>query len=201
MTGATILIGVYWENGEAAHVDLDLSGIAQDGSKIGWNASWRHAEMLYSGDVTDAPHGASEWLYTAGVKQPYLVTLNAFSAPEDHPFKIVVGYGDAKIGQNYMIDSNRVLFSADVTVSQKQLVLGILVPTPDGLSFVLTGAAMGNKIVSRAGEHERVARQALVAQATTTLRLQDVFPEAADGIDLTGTLAVDTLLALANPRG
>jgi hypothetical protein len=81
------------------------------------------------------------------------------------------------------------------------MVLGILVPTPDGLSFVLTGAAMGNKIVSRAGEHEQVARQALVAQATTTLRLQDVFPEAADGVDLTGTLAVDTLLTLANPRG
>jgi hypothetical protein len=135
------------------------------------------------------------------VTQPYLVTLNAFSAPEDHPFKVVIGYGDSEIGQNYMIDPNRVLFSADATVSQKQLVLGILVPTPDGLQFVLTGAAMGNKIVSRESEHETVARQALVAQATATLRLQDVFPEAADGVDLTGTLAVDTLLALANPHG
>jgi len=201
VTGETVLIGVYWENGEASHVDLDLSGIAQDGSKIGWNADWNTSQMLYSGDVTDAPHGASEWLYTKGVTQPYLVTLNAYNAPEDHPFKLVIGYGDEKVGQNYMIDPNRVLFSADATVSQKQLVLGILVPTPDGLSFVLTGAALGNKIVSRAGEHEQVARQALVAQATTTLRLRDVFPEAADGVDLTGTLAVDTLLALANPRG
>jgi uncharacterized Zn ribbon protein len=201
MTGETILVGVYWENGEARHVDLDLSGIGQDGRKIGWNASWKTSQMLYSGDVTDAPHGASEWLYTQGVTQPYLVTLNAFSAPDDHPFKIVIGYGDSEIGQNYMIDPNRVLFSADATVSQKQMVLGILVPTPDGLSFVLTGAAMGNKIVSRESEHETVARQALVAQAITTLRLQDVFPEAADGVDLTGTLAVDTLLALANPRG
>jgi hypothetical protein len=42
MTGETILIGVYWQNGEAAHVDLDLSGIAQDGSKIGWNARLEH---------------------------------------------------------------------------------------------------------------------------------------------------------------
>jgi hypothetical protein len=129
------------------------------------------------------------------------VTLNAFRAPDDQPFKVVIGYGDSEIGQNHLIDPNRVLFSADATVSQKQMVLGILVPTPDGLRFVLTGAAMGNKIVSRENEHETVARQALVAQATATLRLQDVFPEAADGVDLTGTLAVDTLLALANPHG
>ncbi len=201
MTGETILIGVYWENGEASLVDLDLSGIGQDGSKIGWNADWKSAEMLYSGDVTDAPDGASEWLYTTGVEQPYLVTLNAYNAPDKHPFKVVIGYGEEKIGENYMIDPNRVLFSADATLHQKQLVLGILVPSPDGLNFVLTGAAMGNKIVSRAGKHEQVARQALVAQANTTLRLQDVFPTADDGIDLTGTLAVDTLLALANPRG
>jgi hypothetical protein len=40
-----------------------------------------------------------------------------------------------------------------------------------------------------------------VAQSTATLRLQDVFPTADDGVDLTGTLAVDTLLALANPHG
>jgi uncharacterized Zn ribbon protein len=201
MNGETILIGVYWENGEASHVDLDLSGIAENGSKIGWNADWNTSQMRYSGDVTDAPHGASEWLYTKGVTQPYLVTLNAYNAPEDHPFKVVIGYGDKKIRQNYMIDPNQVIFSADATISQKQMVLGILVPTPDGLSFVLTGAALGNKIVSRENEHETVARQALVAQATATLRLQDVFPEAADGVDLTGTLAVDTLLALAHPHG
>lgn len=205
MTGETILVGVYWENGEARHVDLDLSGVGQDGRKIGWNAAWKTSQMLYSGDVTDAPHGASEWLYTKGVTQPYLVTLNAFSAPEDHPFKVVVGYGDSEIGQNYMIDPNRVLFSADVTLHQKQMVLGILVPTPDGLSFVLTGAAMGNKIVSRAGEHEAVAQAFIqAAQAVRLLGAQvmltGIQPQIAQtlvhlGVDLSGIITHGSLQA------
>jgi hypothetical protein len=196
-----ILVGIYWENGDASHVDLDLSAIGADGSKVGWNASWRTdgCGLIYSGDVTNAPNGATEWVYGRQIEQPYLVAVNAYSAPEGHPFKIVVGYGDNDRGtyQNYIIDPNRVLFSADACCTQQQMLLGILLPAKDGgMTFVLIGQAMGNKIVSLDGEHETTARQALVVQAKTALLLADVLPEHTNGTDLTGTVAVGTLLSL-----
>jgi hypothetical protein len=206
-TGAHILVGIYWENGEAHHVDLDLSAIGTDGSKIGWNADWRTDErgMIYSGDVTDAPNGASEWIYGRQLDTPYLVLLNAYVAPAEQPFKIVVGYGEENGTEteyeNYMIDPNRVLFSADAVCHQKQIVLGILMPSSDGMSFILTGQALGDKIVAEDGHHEITARQALMVHAQTALLLQEVLPEHPEGLDLTGTVSVDTLLALLEAGG
>lgn len=187
-TGEVILIGVYWENGPASHVDLDLSAIGADGRKVGWNAAWRTAEagLIYSGDVTNAPQGASEWLYGRSVDQPYLVTLNAFAAPPEQPYTIIIGYGDARVAettgyQNYIIDPNRVVFSARAVCQQKQTVLGILVPDGDGRAFILIGQGFGEKIVSYDGAHEQVARRALVAQAQTMLRLNEVLPVQSGG--------------------
>ena len=210
-TDRHILIGVYWENGDSSWVDLDLSAVGADGSKIGWNGAWRTDDrgLIYSGDVTNAPTGASEWIYGRTIDQPYLVVLNAFCAPDDHPFRVVVGYGqtdahEAEAYKNYMIDPNHVLFSAPASCTQRQIVIGVLFPSPDGMTFMLSGQSAGNKTVSVEGGHEAIARTALCVQARTALALTDVIPvgEEGDGaIDLTGEVTIQQMLSLLDGNG
>lgn len=194
-----ILAGVYWEDGDFG-TDLDLSCMSMSGGRIGWNSAWRSTQFMYSGDVTRAPDGASEWMYGTTIEEPHILMLNAFRAPENHPFKIILGYADRNTTdfRNYMIDPNNVLFMADAWMVQKQMVLGVLYPIDDHcMGFMLTGEGMGNSRVSKNNAHAAVAREALIQQTFSMLKLSDVFiddPE--NGSDLTGPLNKDTLLAL-----
>ena len=61
-------------------IDLDLS-MMNVGGKIGWDGMYRssHGDVLFSGDVTDAPlpHGASEFFYISKqTNNSYLFMLN-----------------------------------------------------------------------------------------------------------------------------
>jgi len=63
----TLRCGIYWENSES-RVDLDLSAILklEDNKikKIGWNGNYKtdDGSVVFSGDVTDAPNGAAEFI-------------------------------------------------------------------------------------------------------------------------------------------
>jgi hypothetical protein len=191
-----ILIGVYWENGAAAHVDLDLSALALN-EKIGWNALWNNTTgVMYSGDVTDAPDGASEWLYCQQVDEPYLVILNAFCAPEQQKFTLILGYG-TNVTRNAMIDPNNVVFSVETEMTQKQSILGLLQPDEAGITFSIINQFAGNRIVSSSTEPMRIARQAIVTQTTSALLLQDVVPLSEDGKDLTTSSLKEIVQVLA----
>lgn len=197
---SALLVGVYWEDAPSQRVDLDLSMLdTETGLKIGWNADWRSAAILYSGDVTAAPTGASEWMLVRSVDRPYLLLLNAYAAPDQHPFTLIVGDGKrCESGQelrNYLISPDEVIWSVKMVCTQKQMILGLLAPDPQGIRFVLIGQGMGGRIVSRQGPHERTAMAALAARATTVLMLDEVLPQRAEGIDLS-TPAQERFLAL-----
>lgn len=64
---------VHWKNQEYGRVDIDLSatvfsaGLFEDSStvkmtRVGWNAAYSDKGVTFSGDVTDAPQGASEYI-------------------------------------------------------------------------------------------------------------------------------------------
>jgi len=77
--GESLAIGVYWENNWGAN-DLDLSGL-NIGGKVGWNAQYKQnkGSLMYSGDLTNAPSGAVEYLYAQnGLTEPTLITNNVF---------------------------------------------------------------------------------------------------------------------------
>ena len=62
----TLRCGIYWENSNES-VDLDLSAIIKTNDnnivKIGWNSDYTYDEsIVFSGDVTDAPNGAAEFI-------------------------------------------------------------------------------------------------------------------------------------------
>jgi len=130
--GKPFVVGIHWENqvikGRENRVDLDLHANSINGS-IGWCNSFRNEEVLFSGDMTDAPvskGGASEAILFSEVKAPYLVTLNDYTQSDGLDYKFIFdteckfnfknrdsyGYGRDKNSHGYIFSpSARVLNS------------------------------------------------------------------------------------------
>lgn len=188
-----LLIGVYWEG---HNTDLDLSATSL--TKVGWNSSWSEKGLCYSGDVTSAPKGAAEWLYAKDIDDDYIVQVNLFRGPTDQKFKLIIGYG-SDIDRNYMIDPNKIVFSAECQFTDSQMVLGVLKDVMGEAVFYLANASIGGDSASRGSEKESIARQALLTSLSCMTSVDTLHhvvdtPEEAD-VDLSDPDR-DTILSL-----
>lgn len=164
--GTKLAVGVYWRNEWGAN-DLDLSGLSAEG-KVGWNASYGRgqdgAALMYSGDVTDAPNGAVEYLYAQrGVPGATLVLCNVYRGAEDSEFNIVVGRGD-NITYNHMVDPNKLFVQARIKAVQTQTIVGLLQPEGARQAFVLLALGAGRSRVSGYDKHTNTAKTALLQE-------------------------------------
>ncbi|SDG43385.1 hypothetical protein [Epilithonimonas hungarica] len=170
-------VGIYWENKWGAN-DLDLSGL-NIGGKIGWNAQYNQNEgnLMYSGDITDAPNGATEYLYAnRGLSFPTLVICNVFGGSSEAGYKIVIGKGD-EIDYNYMMNPNNLLLEAKCTSVQRQNILGILIPNDATQCFVILNFGAGHSHVSGNSEISTLATQALYQQWSNPLIFNELIVE------------------------
>lgn len=134
-----LVYGVHWNNiikskSTTERVDLDLKQMNKN-EVFGWDAFYRRSdEVLFSGDVTDAPlpDGATELFYVSksNKEKAYLLTLNMYTAnSEDVPFEFVIAKADKKqFGENYVVDSNNILEQLDMTIEKdnRQKVVGLI---------------------------------------------------------------------------
>ena len=175
--GNKLAVGIYWENKWGAN-DLDLSGQDVDG-KIGWDARYRddNSNIMYSGDITDAPYGAVEYLYARkGLKNPVLVKNNVFNGEDTCGYKIIVGKGD-RIDKKYMMDPNKLFVEAKCQSVQKQTILGIMIPEGTRQSFVLLNFGAGHTRVSGESEIATLATKALEQEWSNPLSLNVLLKE------------------------
>lgn len=168
----SFLIGIYWKgNG----IDLDLRGNSITES-IGWNTSHKGEGLLYSGDITSAPNGATEWLYTRSIKEIYNIQVNAYHGADiDYPFKLILGYG-SNPNKKYIIDPNKVLFEVPLTLTQREMSLGLLEQDDTNLRLYLTAFGTGNSRVGKHIELTNVMNKAVINTAKSSLRLKDLIP-------------------------
>lgn len=204
-----LLVGIYWENPEkSSYTDFDLSCNSLGGGRVGWNCTWSNSELVYSGDITNAPNGAAEWFIVKDLKNPWLISTNLYSGSSLSGFKIMVGYGKAlKDGakyRNYFISPEDVLFVADANTSQRQTTLGVLAPVGDKIRFTLINRGGGNRNVSCPGVITTSTIEALIPKSQTCLSLNEFVnlcrdPFEAD-IDLSpGKVNKDSILSLIEP--
>ena len=107
-------VGIYWKNSWGAY-DLDLSSLNVEG-KIGWNREFRNDDdsLMFSGDITNAPNGAVEYLYAKrGISCPTLVLNNVYNGEDECKYNIIVGRGDS-ITKKYMMNPNNLFLEANV---------------------------------------------------------------------------------------
>lgn len=175
--GQSLAVGVYWENDWGAH-DLDLSGL-NIGGKVGWNADYKQGggHLLYSGDITNAPNGAVEYLYAQdGLKEPTLVVNSVYSGKGNCEYKIIVGGGD-DVEYNYMMNPENLLAETRCQSVQRQTILGMLLPGEEIQCFVLLNFGAGNSRVSGNSEVSVNATDALYQQWSNPISFREMIKE------------------------
>lgn len=171
--GDTLAVGVYWENSGGAS-DIDLSGL-NIGGKVGWNTTYNQAgELMYSGDITNAPHGAVEYLYAnSGLTHPTLVNSNVYLGLNTCEYKIIVGKGH-DVNYKYMMDPNNRFAEVKCQSVQKQTILGMMMPEMNRQCFVVLNFGAGQARVSGNTEVSNMATQALYQQWKDCLMLRSI---------------------------
>jgi len=186
-----MIIGVHWNNTgdgvvEDDRVDLDLSLLDENGSKIGWDADYRDesCSILFSGDMTDAPmpNGATELFRIK--KQDNLtavMALNFFNHYHNNekevPFKIVVGSYKSgnKFEKNFMLDPNEVIARVDANIGDRQKTIGLLVINKVNCKFYFmdTDTSKGNSSYGGSEVSEHI-RSFMVSYYENAVKLSEV---------------------------
>ena len=199
--GNNLAVGIYWENSWGAN-DLDLSGVALN-SKVGWNSDYNSNGLLYSGDMTNAPEGAVEYLHCKnGSHTPTLVMNNVYSGEDTCKYRIVVGKG-VSLDKDHMMSKDNLIFYCDTKSQSKNTYLGLMTNNNGLGKFTLTNLSVGSARVSSDNKVSIAARKALLEdlekQATLNEILKDYLVDykSDEVVDLSpDKLAADTLINL-----
>ena len=184
-----MVFGIHWKDVKDNTIDLDLSLCNLDG-KIGWDSEYRTEDrsILFSGDITAAPKGASELFYIKRQhKNTYLMSVNYFNynADIEVPFKILVAKEQVSyLKKNYTVNPNNVVGINKTTIDKKQKMLGLVVTTTNECRFYFTEASLGTSITSSVNDYTEHARKYLINFYENTISLNDILKKAgADIID------------------
>lgn len=140
--------GIYWRNdwgSEHQRIDLDLSAIDHNGNRTGWGAysGYGKSDITFSGDMTDATDGATEFMVVNPEKDNrYGLMVNIFCGPSSVQTEIVVGYPSKKEWQSNTIIRER------TTLESKESIVGFLKDN----TFVIYGGRLSNSRISH-GKH------------------------------------------------
>jgi len=161
-----LAVGIYWENKWGAR-DLDLSAVNLH-NKVGWNSSYsQDDELYYSGDITNAPDGAVEYLYIKKeLDSPTLVFNNIFNGEIGAQFKLIVGAG-SDITKDYLLDPNKVILQGKTKTVSNQTILGIF----NKETFTILNLGSTSNFVSGNNKITELQRKALIQETENNLSL------------------------------
>jgi len=199
--GKDMIFGVWWENLEVdphaprnneyfevcsdthngkRRIDLDLHSMALNAGHIGWNAGYRSENntVLFTGDITDAPDGASELFYlNKDYNDTILLTLNYFNYDPNLPvpFKIMVAEEHPNsFGENYTINPNNMKCVVKSEISEKQKIIGLGTVKDGECRFYFSETALGNSIAVKGGKYISIARDYLANFSTNQITFNEV---------------------------
>jgi hypothetical protein len=179
------IIGVYWENLPDCRIDLDLKMMSL-GVSFGWDANYRstNGQILFSGDVTDAPEGATELFYiNKNHVESYLMSLNDYTyrggSHGNVPFKFFIAEEEIRnMKKNYMVDPNKVVFQGPMEMENVQKMLGVVNCNNDNTSFYFIDADAGNQISARNNKWTEQSRTFYITKLLNSVSLFDVLSDA-----------------------
>jgi len=169
------LVGIYWEDSWGAR-DLDLSAVNIDHypcKVYNWCNDYYDDDMdvVYSGDMTTAPKGATECFYMKNhcPNMGFNVCIYNKIGKE---VKCRVWFAKEKVGdrgltRSYMVDPNNIKAEAEIRLDSTNMGLGILY---DGV-FYFTGERVGNQRVIVGGNDKLSTYVRTVAENLSTIPL------------------------------
>ena len=116
-----ISAGIYWENRWGAR-DLDLSTINTDGNRVGWGqmSGYGDNQVIFSGDITNAPEGAMEFMTSK--KSKHGLFVNIYSGTVGCKMEVVVGTDDA----NKQTWIDKPIIREETTLDSRGMVIGFV---------------------------------------------------------------------------
>jgi len=122
------IVGIYWHNDWGTN-DFDLHYMSMEGKSYGWNARYSECDadksIIYSGDITNAPNGATELMYIAGIAPEGKFKICRFSGTsKTSQFKFFVArcdrdYAKLDCGESGpMVDPNDVIAEFMIPVEE-----------------------------------------------------------------------------------
>ncbi|MCC7574574.1 hypothetical protein KO361_03195 [Candidatus Woesearchaeota archaeon] len=178
-----MVFGINWKNIQGHRIDLDMSLISEEG-KFGWDSFYRNENrtLLFSGDVTNAPRGATELFYVSKTPESnYIVNVNYFNYNKDVPvpYKIVVGKENSKnMSENRMVDPNNIVAITNSEIKHKQNIIGLLTTNGDKTRFYFAETSIGNTITSGLGNVANWSRKYLLNYYTNSINFKDILIKA-----------------------
>ena len=174
------IIGIYWREDWGAK-DLDLSFVeAGSFTKIGWDANFSTANIIFSGDMTSAKPEATELLYfksDLGISEGGLIRVNNYNGEDNSKFNLFVAkekIEERNFKKNYMCDPNNIILRAECFMDSKDKFLGI---TYDE-TFYLATLRFGDNITSKGSEIADGYSEYISRSAKSMLTLNDVLKDA-----------------------
>ena len=139
--GEHVSAGIYWENDWGAR-DLDLSSVDLSGMRTGWGdaASYTRESVQFSGDITNAPQGAMEFV-TVTHSPGIALFVNIYAGVVGSNCKLVIGRRDA--AKEQWIDP--VMFEEMTVLESRNNLIGYLTPDND---YVVYRGGLGGAHVS-----------------------------------------------------
>lgn len=134
--GKDSVVGIYWENDWGTN-DFDLSYNDVMGGRIGWAGDFydEKKSIMFSGDITYAPHGANEVIRFNGNDVPNgIVYVNRYSGNPNSKYRLFFGtadeneYANMVFTEGYcMVDPNRISLEAEIYQGEmRQQMIGLI---------------------------------------------------------------------------
>jgi hypothetical protein len=179
--GEDMVMGVRWANVGRHRVDLDLSMSNMNG-KIGWDGAHRGNDTQFSGDITDAPNGATEVFRIGNEAEGlWMVNLNFYNHEEDCkvPFKMFVGSDSEAINKDYLVDTNKIKLVVDSEFDgDHQKALGVVYADGKTRRFIFVETAFDNLRSSRHTDYAQYALDYIKAQYVGVIDLSQLIVKA-----------------------
>jgi hypothetical protein len=178
----SITVGIYWEDSWGAN-DLDISSMDINGEKVGWNSNYYNnsQSIVYSGDITSAPYGATEYLTLCKGSCQQLIYVSVYSGIEESEFDVIVGTkGDSSIpdnthqGEAWIHTEDRLLLARHKTPT-RGCIIGFTNEADTGeFEFVFSNLGVSNNAVSGSDETSKMMLKAIQSKNATRMSLADV---------------------------
>ena len=122
--------GVYWKNSWGTR-DFDLSFTDMSGKVIAWNSNYysNGFDIVYSGDITNAPNGAAEVILCKKDCPNGIININRYCGNQGSKYQFFFGHGDNKAYEfktsGYMVDPNHIKVKTMCVSDNSQQAIGL----------------------------------------------------------------------------
>ena len=200
-------IGIYWRN-EWGTRDFDLWMAQPDGSRIGWSASHKRDNILFSGDMTDANPEATEILYCRGQWPDCRINVLRYNGRAGSRFRLFFGADDlSELPRNYMVNPDSIRLNEDLISDLQDTMVGLI-----NCNCVYFGSfsLSSQRVPNNYGNDLINVQKAFAEYLRSFTPLRDILLklgvkeyDVSEGIDpdidLTQNLSKDTLMSLFYP--